>query len=848
MENHIVGTTSPSLVHATLTRSPSILAPLRPSSSKEPFFRTLNSGVKSSLCVQVSESSNLTANSSSKENELENQQRKRENRRRKTLGILLGFLPPSNSSSSATQTKRHRTTSEPILRNSKMPQSPLNPSSRERLSSAGSSIHSRSPVAAFALSPNRRLSSSPKPASPSQNHHRHSSKSLIHTAKYLIEQLEQLWAEVADSPSEATTPTSKYPRSPQQLSVTINGIDWTSAARGTGSAVAAAGWESEDSNNLFFFGNGGGTATDATEIRRVSGSSFLDSPVLRALKDDKVVNNAALVPIIANLQELVNDEDERRNSVLGSIKELHDHLFESCERLCVPIETFIHHKGFPASSSIYVKRDMLVARVSHVDQIIRARQERLNALKDGCLEIRKVLEDLSSVEFQVTAPDDLSASTIESWAKNLYDLEEEKAKRQSQIAKTCAKIHKLSSILSRFPSASEEEVNLTQFLQSPLPTFENEDSLPALPNSLASASDPTITAQNNQPRNGSSSVYTQIVLEQHYRALLQSGNSTVTVSISLTRACIAWLQALADNLDAELQSKRDLCKRLVKEIGMCLEELGRNPEEVRLDEEDLGRIEEYTQMADSLREEWKKKMQEVVVGLLVELTNWWDKCHIVPEERKVFTVQFGDNLFSPLTVETITLELLALQDRYELEYPMYSLIEQRTALLEKMVDFEKSASDPRRLFRSSFQLNEEERFRKTCVPNLLKVEESLRGKMKGFEQEQEKPFIFRGSRYLDVLEKETSERFLNEALFIFDTTGMAQTRTSVLSTTPGKTRRPSVNANNGSGGAGINSPKLTAEASSSVSMSGKRGVTKSASMAGIGGMVRGRSNSSVMKK
>jgi hypothetical protein len=42
-----------------------------------------------------------------------------------------------------------------------------------------------------------------------------------------------------------------------------------------------------------------------------------------------------------------------------------------------------------------------------------------------------------------------------------------------------------------------------------------------------------------------------------------------------------------------------------------------------------------------------------------------------------------------------------------------------------MIEFEKSASDPRRLFQNSKRLLEEEKWRKTAWPNLVKIEDKL---------------------------------------------------------------------------------------------------------------------------
>jgi hypothetical protein len=51
-----------------------------------------------------------------------------------------------------------------------------------------------------------------------------------------------------------------------------------------------------------------------------------------------------------------------------------------------------------------------------------------------------------------------------------------------------------------------------------------------------------------------------------------------------------------------------------------------------------------------------------------------------------------------------------------------------------MKEFEVTASDPARLFRPSFQLIEEEKFRKTACPNLLSLEASLKKKILEYEK------------------------------------------------------------------------------------------------------------------
>lgn len=56
---------------------------------------------------------------------------------------------------------------------------------------------------------------------------------------------------------------------------------------------------------------------------------------------------------------------------------------------------------------------------------------------------------------------------------------------------------------------------------------------------------------------------------------------------------------------------------------------------------------------------------------------------------------------------------------------IFKSLDARSALIDEMKDFEKRASDPSRLFQSSFRLNYEEKFRKNALPDLLRIEHRL---------------------------------------------------------------------------------------------------------------------------
>lgn len=70
---------------------------------------------------------------------------------------------------------------------------------------------------------------------------------------------------------------------------------------------------------------------------------------------------------------------------------------------------------------------------------------------------------------------------------------------------------------------------------------------------------------------------------------------------------------------------------------------------------------------------------------------------------------------------------------------------------QKMIDFEKTASDPKRLFQASFQLLEEEKWRNNCLPRLLYLDRQLIKALNEFEKLAGKPVMIGERRYLDTL-------------------------------------------------------------------------------------------------
>lgn len=93
-------------------------------------------------------------------------------------------------------------------------------------------------------------------------------------------------------------------------------------------------------------------------------------------------------------------------------------------------------------------------------------------------------------------------------------------------------------------------------------------------------------------------------------------------------------------------------------------------------------------------------------------------------------------------------------------------LSERVGLLEKMVVFERQASDPKRLFRSSFQLNSEEKFRKMAVPTLLKIEREVMESERLYAEKYKEDVVIGGKEAVKDLKEEIKKRIINTNVFI----------------------------------------------------------------------------------
>ncbi|OBZ88485.1 Coiled-coil domain-containing protein 87, partial [Choanephora cucurbitarum] len=150
-----------------------------------------------------------------------------------------------------------------------------------------------------------------------------------------------------------------------------------------------------------------------------------------------------------------------------------------------------------------------------------------------------------------------------------------------------------------------------------------------------------------------------------------------------------------------------------------------------------------------------------------QLTPLWNACLLSEHERDVFIASLYD-LNTKLEIETAVNDHRVYLERICAEgQALQALMKERKDLIQKMLDFEKKASDPRRLFQASFQLLEEEKWRRTCLPRLLQLDRQLIKAIDEFEKSAGKPVMIGDKRYLDALLDEIADREANQTFFGF---------------------------------------------------------------------------------
>ncbi|KAG0282776.1 carboxypeptidase C prc1 [Linnemannia gamsii] len=242
----------------------------------------------------------------------------------------------------------------------------------------------------------------------------------------------------------------------------------------------------------------------------------------------------------------------------------------------------------------------------------------------------------------------------------------------------------------------------------------------------------------------------------------------IEAPLCLSKDCLSSLSGKLASLDQNYYTRQSRIRAMEHVLGLIYQDLN-----TPLTRRVTFRNEATVKYAAELGRELKSLQLELAARKLYHsgerwsaLTLVWDQCFVGDLERQRFreAIEHEDVTYME-KMERLQAEIEGCRTRYSKSGPVYKLMMTRSSHIERMIAFEQTASDPKRLFQSSFQLVEEEKFRRRAYPTLLKLESTLLNAIIKFEQEHEQSFMYEGLPYLETLQKEIENRHVNETVF-----------------------------------------------------------------------------------
>ncbi|KAI9260636.1 microtubule associated protein-domain-containing protein [Phascolomyces articulosus] len=543
---------------------------------------------------------------------------------------------------------------------------------------------------------------------------------------------------------------------------------------------------------------------------------------------DSVTVSQKLQYVYYELDRLIENEQLERRLLSADIEDIMENIDYSCNILGVSIEniltsdlckeglfgdamipfTSLSHPTFARQKSLFELDSRLTheiySRRSHV-------KDWLNQITLLSIELGEYNPFKPYQEYEY----ELSWGTVQSISCALRDLLHIQATRRYDFEESVRLIHYYWTTLDIFPDESNTIDHALNRLFSTVPVDTNTfsmDLLPSLPLSLLpdnsnNNNDPTFSLATNKHPNDDEHESTTVSTEQwiYYNAV-DDNYLRSTESIEL-------LKQKATELSKIYNHRLELYNKYVKSIHTIYEEIKTPIERRCVIRRSLSStyLKELRDEFDALKEVVRKMAEEYIDKFREKLEDLWDKALLTQKERAEFIAKLHEKADTMDEVHLLVDEHIKFLQRVQPKASAVArLMKQRKELIQKMIDFEKTASNPKRLFQSSFQLVEEEKFRKTCFPTLLMLDDSLVQAVQEFERVSGKYFIYDHCRYLDTLRDEIADRAAMQTFFGFLNTDPKQSSSALTrQTSRSKLRTTSLNI----------SPSATTSSSSSSSAS-----------------------------
>ncbi|KAG8593572.1 hypothetical protein GDO81_000882 [Engystomops pustulosus] len=336
---------------------------------------------------------------------------------------------------------------------------------------------------------------------------------------------------------------------------------------------------------------------------------------------------------------------------------------------------------------LQIERDLRV----RLELLAKQKNERLEELKILQQKDQELCSDLCVTPYYIPSGSIPSLVQLEELKEHIKVQTEEKRKRLQVFSTLRAEIRQCLNEMGRQPENSLEQDAICEDEEAFFLTPEPYQAITAYPKSL----------------------------ELKKEALL---STLKTVSEKV--------QSLWELLQVT-QEEREACQKI---SGMSIFE------ELRMWESELARLDEL-KMAN---------LKQVILKIREELKDYWDKCFYSPEQRKEFGPyycdEFTEDLLSQHDEEVVKMKLL-----YEKCKLILDAVAKWESSWTQFVVLEKKACDPNRFSNRGGTLLKEEKERAKLQKLLSKLEEELKSRIDTWEAEQGRPFLIKGSKFMDYV-------------------------------------------------------------------------------------------------
>ncbi|KAL0085822.1 microtubule associated protein-domain-containing protein [Phycomyces blakesleeanus] len=467
---------------------------------------------------------------------------------------------------------------------------------------------------------------------------------------------------------------------------------------------------------------------------------------LEALQDASTVD-AKLKPVIDQLNLVIAQAHYERDLLAADIEDILASIEESCNILGIAMENILasdlsnglsmeysqYHPHRIAPS--YSKQKALSALDARLSSEIR---ERRRHVKQWLATIGRLATELAESNSWLPWEayyDDLSWGTVQGINCNLRDLLNLETEHKSRFEAATRSLHYSWTVLHHIPDKQDPWEVALKSLFSGIKVDTNIESGP--PNVKDAA--------------------------EYYQKVMPT-------PLSLAPEALHTLEDKARRANDMYKSQLDTYHRLTKRVRAIWDELCVSEDQrcQLIPSLEPGNIQKIQAELDSFKDIVKKMTDGYISVLKVRLDSLWDTCLVNKSEREAFIAKLYEEASTVETTRVIVDEHIAYLKTIQHESSTVSeLMKQRKELVQKMIDFEKNASDPKRLFQASFQLLDEERWRNTCFPTLVRLDNELIQAVHEFERISHKPFMYNDRRYLDILAEEIADRSANQTFFGF---------------------------------------------------------------------------------